>query len=1048
MTPGLGVHRLIEAQVSATPDAVAVVWDGGTLTFRELDVRANRLAHLFVAGGVRPERLVGVAMEPSADLLVAMLAVWKAGGVYVPIDQSLPGAAAEAMIADAGITYLVRNGPVTVDPAGVPVVDLARVDLADRPDTVPAVAVAPANLAYCIFTSGSTGKPKPVAVAHASFTNHAVSLRDQLKLRPADRVLQSTAIAFDAALEEILPAWLGGAAVVMPDRPRFTSLEFTELIDRLGVTMVSLPSAYWHQWVDDLTAGLVCLPDSLRIVFIGGDKILVEKLAAWYRLPGAERIDWVSDYGPTETTISVALHRPSVKVADPDLADYALVPIGRPFAGAVFYILDGDLRPVSDGLPGDIWIGGPVLSRGYHASPAVTADRFRPDPYGLPGARMYRTGDRGSRLTDGTLVFLGRSDRQVKIRGHRVEPGQVESAIHHCAGVKDAVVVAVEDPPFGSRLVAYVEAEHVSEEAIRTELAGRLPEAMVPQAIVLLNRIPRSPLNGKVARAQLPPVAATRSERADTAGMTALERVLVSLVGDVLDGGPIRRDEDFFAAGGDSLRALQLLSRVAEVTGVALTFAQLRAAPSVVGLAALVKREHGRGALDGTVLPAGARGNRRPASRSQKALWFLDQVHRSAPIYAIPVCYRVLGALDLHRVDAALTAIVARHEALRTVFEAQDGEIWQRIQSAGPVHTTVTDVASIEEAACLAAEQAARPFDLGTGAMLRSACFRVGDRKFLWLLNVHHAVFDAWSLAVFWREFGRLYGGHSLPEPAVQYGDYQAWQERWLLSAEADEQRAYWRGRLAGDLPLLEIGSRDGVEGRIRTAGFAVELPSGSLNPSAVERVARACGSTAATVLLAAFSATLHRVGGTDDLVVGVPVACRNRPGTEDLIGYLVNTVALRLRFTEGMRFSELVARVGEALSEALSHQELPFVDVVEGMSRTGLRSAPAGANPLFDAMFALQSTPLDGCAIEGLDIAEHFVHSGTAKVALTWSVRQAPTGLAGEVEYAADRFDEASASRWQEALLALLAAATADPGAMVDELPLSFTEQVTSGGL
>ncbi|MEV4148831.1 amino acid adenylation domain-containing protein [Amycolatopsis sp. NPDC049691] len=1044
MTPAPGVHRLIEAQAAATPDAVAVVWDGGTLTFRELDVRANRLAHLLAAGGVGPERLVGVAMEPSAEVLVAMLAVWKAGGVYVPIDQSLPRAAAEAMIADAGITLLVRNERSTVDPDGLPVVDLAGTDPADGPTTAPAVAVHPANLAYCIFTSGSTGKPKPVAVAHASFANHGASLRDQLKLGPEDRVLQSTAIAFDAALEEILPAWLAGAAVVMPDRSRFTSIEFTELIERLGVTMVSLPSAYWHQWVDDLTAGLVRLPASLRVVFIGGDKILVEKLAAWFRLPGAERIDWVSDYGPTETTISVALHRPGAEVADPDLDGYALVPIGRPFAGAVFHILDDDLRPVPDGLPGDIWIGGPVLSRGYHASPAVTAERFRPDPFGDPGARMYRTGDRGSRLADGTLVFLGRSDRQVKVRGHRVEPGQVESAIHHCAGVKDAVVVAVEDPPFGSRLVAYVEAgDAVSEAAIRADLAGRLPEAMVPQAIVLLDRIPRSPLNGKVARAQLPPVAATRARGTGTAGMTTLERVLVSLAGDVFDGAPTRRDEDFFAAGGDSLRALQLLSRVAEVTGVALTFAQLRAAPTVAGLAELVKREHGRAASAGAVGPSGARGDRRPASRGQRALWFLDQVHRGAPLYAIPVGYRVRGPFDLDRVDAALTAIAGRHEALRTVFETQDGELWQRVRPAGPVRTTVTDVADLAEAARLAGEDAARPFDLAAGPLLRSACFRVGADECLWLLNVHHAVFDAWSLAVFWREFALLYSGGSLPGPAVQLGDYHAWQERWLQSAEADEQRAYWKARLAGDLPPLDLGSR-AADGGVGTAGFAIALPTGAVDPAAVDRVARACGTTTVTVLLAAFFAALHRTGGADDLVVGVPVACRNRPGTEDLIGYLVNTVALRVRCTEGMRFGELVARVDEALSEALSHQELPFVDVVESVARAGQRG---GANPLFDAMFALQSTPVDGGAIDGLDIVEQFVHSGTAKVALTWSMRQDATGFAGEVEYAADRFDEASAQRWQEGLLALLGAALADPGAVVGELPLSAGEQVASGG-
>ncbi|SER01626.1 amino acid adenylation domain-containing protein [Lentzea xinjiangensis] len=1023
------VHHLVEAQAARTPQAVAVVWDGGMLTYRELDERAGKLAALLASKGAGPERLVGVSMEPSPLLLVAMLAIWKAGGVYVPIDASLPRGVAEEMLADAGAVLFVRNGQSAADPSGVPVVDLDGLDLSGRPAVGPAVTVDPANLAYCVFTSGSTGKPKRVAVAHASFANHGFALRDELGLGPEDRSLQFTAMAFDAALEEILPAWLAGGAVVMPAKRQFTSVEFTELVDRLAVTMISLPSAYWHQWVDDLTSGLVRLPESLRVVFIGGDKILVEKLAAWYRVPGAERIDWVSDYGPTETSISVALHKAGL--AGLGESGHALVPIGRPFANAVIHVLDDELRQVPADTPGDLWIGGPVLARGYHAAPALTADRFVPDPHGPPGARMYRTGDRGSRRPDGTLLFLGRSDRQVKIRGQRVEPGQVESAVHHCAGVRDACVIAVDDPPYGPRLVAYVEAEPgVSEAAVRADLAGRLPEAMVPGSIVLLDRIPRSPLNGKVARAELPPVEPAGAAGTAPAGMTALERVLAILVGDVLDGRPRGRDEDFFAAGGDSLRGLQLLSRITEVTGVALTFAQLRAASTVAGIAELVKQGHARGVSDGSVVRKHHHGDRVPASRGQQALWFLDRVHRGAPIYAVPVCYRIRGPLDLDRLDAALTAVVARHEALRTTFEFGEGKVWQRIRPTSPVRTALTVVDDHDKAFRLAEQEAARPFDLTTGPLLRSACFRVGAEESLWLLNVHHAVFDAWSLAVFWRELGALYDGRSLPEPATQYADYSAWQERWLGSAEADGQRAYWRARLAGDPAVAEPGSPG--SGRVATEGFALELARGAVDPAAVEGLAHAAGTTAFSVLLAAFVATLCRTGGADEAVVGVPVACRNRPGTEDLIGYLVNTVAVRVRCPAGTSFRELVARTDEAVAEALTHQELPFADAVEALGRRG----GPGENPLFQAMFSLQSTPVDSFGdIDGLEIAEQFVHTGTAKVALTWTVRLDAAGLAGEVEYSADRFDEASARHWQDALLAQLGAGLAEPDARIGEL-------------
>ncbi|MFC6881496.1 MULTISPECIES: non-ribosomal peptide synthetase [Actinomadura] len=1041
---GRCVHHLVEAQVSETPHAVAAVWDGGTLTYRDLDERAGHLAGLLAARGVRPERLVGVAMEPSPLLLITLLAVWKAGGVYVPIDPALPSGVAETMLADAGVALLVRNGPACVDPAGLPVVDLDLLDLSGQTVARPAVTVAPPNLAYCVFTSGSTGKPKPVAVSHAALTNHALSLRDELRLVPEDRVLQFTAIAIDAALEEVLPAWLAGAAVVMPGQRRFSSWELTDIIDRLAVTTVSLPSAYWHHWVDDLTAGLVCLPASLRIVFVGGDKILVDKLAAWSRVPGAEAIDWVSDYGPTETTISVALHRPNGirGTASSGVRDHALVPIGRPFANAEIYILDGDLRPVPDDTPGDIWVGGPPLARGYHTSPAATADRFLPDPQGPPGARMYRTGDRGSRSPDGTLVFLGRSDRQIKIRGHRVEPGQVESALHQCAGVKDAVVVTADDPPFGFRLVAYLEVEEgVVETTIRADVAGRLPEAMVPRTIVLLDQIPRSPLNGKVARSLLPPVKPASAGHTGEDTMTTLERVIATLAGDVLDGRPIRRAGDFFAAGGDSLRALQLLSRVSEVTGVALTFAQFRSSPHVAGLAALVRQEHSRGAPEGAVVPTGDRGGRRPASRGQQALWFLNLLHRGAPTYAIPLCYKIRGPLDLDRLDAALSAIVARHEALRTVLEEQDGRVWQQVRPPSPVRTAMTVVADASEASRRAMEEAARPFDLTTGPMLRSACFRVDAGEHLWLLNVHHSAFDAWSLAIFWRELAALYDGRPLPEVTIQYTDYSAWQERWLRSAEADEQRAYWRDRLAGDPPTVTPGSGRGAGGGVGTKGFALQLPPDAVNPITVERVAESHGTTTFTVLLAAFIATLRRTSRVDEAVVGVVMASRNRPGAEDLIGYLANTVALRMRFTEGMRFHELISRTGEALAEALTNQELPFSDVVDGLERSG----GTGQNPLFQVTFSLQSTPLDDHGtIEGLDITEQFVHQGTARVALSLMMRQSEAGLSGEVVFAADRFDRSSARRWQNALLTLLSAGLADPDALIDELPLPVAENAT----
>ncbi|APU13108.1 MULTISPECIES: non-ribosomal peptide synthetase [Actinoalloteichus] len=1027
------VHRLIEAQAEQTPDAVAVVWDGGTYTFRQLDQRATVLATLLVERGVRPERLVGVSMEPSPLLLVAMFAIWKAGGAYVPIDASLPRDVAEGMVSDAGVTLLIGNGPVAVDLAGVHTIDLDGLDLSSPPTALPSVELHPSNLAYCVFTSGSTGKPKLVAAAHASFVNHARALRDQLSLGPQDRSLQSTAMAFDAALEEILPAWLAGGAVVMPAQSKFTSWEFTGLIERLSVTMVSLPSAYWHLWVDDLVAGVVSLPPSLRTVFIGGDKILVDKLTAWYGVPGAERINWVSDYGPTETSISVALHHPARDgIGGSDGSDYALVSLGRAFAQAALYILDDELRLVPDGEPGDLWVGGPPVTRGYYGAPAMTADRYRPDPQGSSGARMYRTGDRAARMPDGTLSFLGRSDRQVKIRGQRVELGQVESALHQLDGVTDAVAVVVQNRTAGSSLVAYVETgPDVSEAEIKARLVERLPESALPTHIVLLDKIPRSPLNGKVSRAALPSIGEARACRLDVAAMTTLERAVAMVVADVLGVSVSDRHEDVFSIGGDSLQGMQILSRVAEVTGVALTFTQFRAAPHVAGIAASVTRLRGAGAAEYAIAPAANREEWQPASRGQQALWYLDKVHRGAPLYAIPVCYRIRGPLDIERLDAALTAIVTRHEALRTVLVQKGGTVWQHVRPAEPVRTEVVRADDFTDAAERVQTAAGGTFDLGTGPLLRSSAFQF-DGEWLWLLDVHHAVFDAWSLAVFWHELAALYEGRPLPDVAVQYADYVVWQQRWLAGPEAAAQRAYWSTQLTGAPEPAQLGTGRAAGARVGTDGFALRLPPSAIDTAAVKRVAQECRSTPYTVLLASFFLALSRAIGTDEPVVGLPVACRNRPGTENIIGYLVNTVAVRARLNRAMSFRDVVADVDAAMAEALTNQDLPFADAADGASR----SARAGAPPIFQAMFGFQSTPLDSLdGIAGLTIVEHFVHSGTAKTALTWTARNEATGLVGEIEYAADAFDTESAAQWQADLMATLDAALAEPDQSIGTL-------------
>jgi amino acid adenylation domain-containing protein len=1024
----------------STPSAPAVLADDATLTYAELDAAANRLAHLLIAHGARPERAIGVELGSSAQQLLCLLAVLKAGAVYVPVDPRAPQAVVATMFGTAGVFLTLRCG-VTDVASSVPVIDLAAADtaaaLAAQPEHPPEVAVRGDNLAYCMFTSGSTGVPKAVGVSHASLLHHAAAIADELRLRAGDRVLQFTSSSIDASLEEIVPAWLTGAAVVVAGDRVPTTAELTDTIERHGVTVVSLPSGYWHQWADDLEAGIVSAPPaSVRTVFVGGDRVRADRLRSWQQQPWAGRIRWLADYGPTEATISATVFRAGEAIAE----DEGSVPIGKPLPRVEVRLLDADLAPAAPGEAGDIYLAGAGLARGYLGAAARTAERFVPDPFGPPGTRMYRTGDRGRLLPDGDIAFLGRFDRQIKIRGHRVEPGQVENALLRCAGIRDAVVIAEADAVSGHRLTAYVETPDLDEPALRRQLGDLLPEPMIPRRIVGLRRFERSPVTGKVDLTMLAdhdPVPEGRSAArvSDAAAASPLAQVIAALMSDVL-GSPVGVHDDFFGAGGDSLRGVQLLGRLAQVTGVGLTYQQLRGGADAASLAGCVQeaRAQGTPALSG---PAPADPGEQHAehgtlaSEGQQQLWFLDRLGPDLATYSVPFGYTIRGALDLARLDGALSGIVERHQALRTALEERAGVVWQQVTAPYAVRTEVIEAADRAEALLRATADARRPFDLTAGRLLRSHCYRYGQET-LWLLTVHHSAFDAWSLGVFWRELAEGYGGQTPPPPVIQHADYAAWQHGWLNSPEADAQREFWREQLSGELPALNLGAPPDPEVD-EHAGFSMPLTVAPPLAAQVRELARSLGVTTFSVLLAAFAAALHRTQQAPEVVVGVPAANRRRPGTEDLIGYLVNTLAIRIRVETAMSFGDLVAHTDSVLQQALDHQELPFVQV-----RAALAQADDNRSEVFDTIFAYHTTPLDDLvALDGLDISETLVHTGTAKTQLVCTLREEDGAIVGDVEFAANRFDTARADGWRAMYAALLGSACADPRAAVASLAL-----------
>jgi amino acid adenylation domain-containing protein len=1031
------VHELFEAQAARNPHATATLSDDDRLTYDELNRRANRLAHHLISLGVRPETLVGLVLDRTPGTLVALLAILKAGGAYVPLDPALPLDRLNAIMVDARMPILVRPSPGTrPEPAGARVVDVVadRHLIERQPVDNPSTGVSPQNLAYCVYTSGSTGTPKGVAVPGGNLVNQVTCMTRALGIRPGDRLLQFTSIAMDAALQEIFPAWLGGGTLVLHSERVPSIPQFMRLLNEQSVSVVSVPSSYWHHWVDELVRSPAKRPQSLRMVYVGGERILADRLRQWRALAWGTEVEWLADYGPTETTLSCMTY------TGPPADEWQSVPLGRPIANMRIHILDEDLAAVPPGTTGELFIAGVGVSRGYLNRPGLTADRFLPNPFGPPGTRMYRTGDQGFELPGGRIQFVGRVDDQVKIHGHRIELGDVQSALLRCDGVRDAVVVAREQAPGDTRLVGYVIAPGLRERALREQLATLLPTGMIPATLVPVPEIPRSPVTGKVDRRQLPDPAAAKAPPPLADDTPDPELAIAVLFAEILGRPPRSHDEDFFAAGGDSLRALRLLGRLADLTGTDLTFAEFSRAPTVRALAALVatapRRQNCQG---GGLVPrspdAQAGSALRPASHAQQRLWFLHKLQFGVATYSIPLGYRVRGPLSLEKLDGALTTIVARHEALRTALVERNGAVLQEIAPPMPIRTRLLEADGLDEALVLAHAEASLPFDLTRAPLLRTCCIRTGADEYLFVLNVHHSVFDAWSLGLFWRELNAIYAELPLKPQVFQYADYVDWQNDWLRGAEAASQRAFWREQLDGELPLLGLSPGTSVGDSGSSCGDVEDALIDADTRRAVNDLAQRGGATEFAVLLTAFLAALYRYFRQEQIVVGVPVACRTPAETEGIIGYFTNTVALRMSFAPDQSFAGLLDATSKALSEVMTRQELPFDVVVDALTLP----RQADRSPVFEAMFVMQDTLADQTPrIDGLDIEEVPVHSGTAKVELTCAIRSTPAGLTSELEYTTDLFDRPRAARWLASLQHLLADAAQRPHARLDELVMT----------
>ncbi len=1045
----LCLHELVAAQARRTPGAPALVFEGRPLAYAELDAGANRLAQLLRRRGVGPEARVAISLEKGPEMALAVLGVLKAGGAYVPVDPAYPAERLAYVLADSGAALLLTQARLAdrFAASGVPVLalDALGAELDDAPDQAPGSGVAPDNLAYVIYTSGSTGQPKGVGVPHRAVVNLATDMAVRLRLRPDDRLLQFASLSFDVSVEEIFTAWTAGAAVVLSRGELFAPGELRRTVERERITSFELPSAFWAEWTRELREGGLGVPESVRFVRVGGERVAPERLREWARLG----VPLLHVYGVTEATCtSAALW---VEPGE-DAGERASLPIGSPTGNVRLYVLDGSGEPVPVGVPGELCVGGVQVARGYLDRPELTAEKFVPDALsGEGGTRLYRTGDRARWLASGEMELLGRIDAQVKLRGFRIEPGEIEAVLRGHPRVREAVVAVREDAAFGvpgeKRLVAYVvpvAAEAPLAAELKALLRERLPEYMVPAALVELDELPLS-VSGKVDRRALPAPAYGSAEDRYVAPRTATEEVLAGIWAEVLGAERIGVEESFFALGGHSLLATQVVSRARQAFGVEVPLRAFFEAPTVAGLAGRVEALRGAGAGVAPPIVRVPRAEPLPLSFAQQRLWLVDRMEPGSAAYNMPGALRLRGPLDLAALRAGLDALVARHETLRTTFaEGEDGPV-QVVHAPAPAALSVLDLQGVpdaeREAERLAAEEALRPFDLARGPLLRCTLLRLADDDHVLCLTMHHVVSDGWSMRVLVREISALYDAFSrgeeprLPELPVQYADFAVWQRERLCGETLEARVGFWKEKLAGAPALLEIPTdRPREPGQSPLAASHPFRLSPELSRE-LRALSRREGTTLFMTVLAAWQSLLARGSGQDDVVVGSPVAGRDRHEVEGLIGFFVNMLPLRADMGGDPAWSELLRRTRDTALDAYDHQELPFERLVEelGVQRSPLHS------PVFQAAFTLEP------AAGGDERREAgFVHlepfgggERVAKFDLFLAMADDGEALDGTLVYRRALFEPETIARMAGHLEAVLEAMSADPASRLSDLSL-----------
>jgi amino acid adenylation domain-containing protein len=1044
------IHQLFEAQVERTPDTVAVVFEDQQLTYRELNQRANQLAHHLQQLGVKPDVLVGICVERSLDMVVGLLGILKAGGAYVPLDPAYPKERLAFMLEDAQVLVLVTQQRLVemLPPYQAKVICLDKDwdAIAVHHQSNPSSEVTTDNLVYVIYTSGSTGTPKGAMNTHQGLCNRLLWMQDAYQLTARDRVLQKTPFSFDVSVWEFFwPLLCGARLVVAQPGGHQDSAYLVKLIASQQITTIHFVPSMLQIFLEEPGLG-VC--NCLKRVICSGEALPFSLQERFFACLDAQLHNL---YGPTEAAIDVtfwACRRQS---------DFPIVPIGRPIANTQIYLLDQHLQPVPIGVPGELHIGGDGLARGYLNRPELTDEKFVSNPYN-PRGRLYKTGDLARYLPDGTIEYLGRIDHQVKIRGFRIELGEIEACLSQHPEVREAVVVAREDVSGSKGLIAYIvpqEKPGSSVSELRSFLKEKLPDYMVPSAFVMLDSLPLTP-NGKVDRRALPAPDRTRvgSEKTFTSPRTPVEEVLAGIWAQVLDIEPVGIHDNFFELGGHSLLATQVIYRVRSTLQVELPLRCLFESPTVAGLAESIEAtmKAGQGLKAPPIVPVPRDGNL-PLSFAQERLWLMDRLEPNNSAYNVPAALRFIGSLNIAALEQSLNEIVRRHEVLRTTFTVVDGQPIQVIAPSLTLKIPVVDLQALPEAEReaevlkLAERDVQLPFDLAREPLLRVTLLKLGVSEHVVILTMHHIVSDAWSDAVFIRELTALYEAFStgksspLPELAIQYADFAHWQRQWLQGKVLETLLSYWQHQLAGaptTLDLKKIASNPPLSTPNEEGTAQYFLLSANVSEK-LRILSHQEGTTLFMTLLAAFQTLLYRYTEQNDIVIGTDIANRNRAEIEALIGFFVNLLVLRTDLSGNPSFRELLGRVREVALGAYAHQDLPFAKLVEALQP----ERRAGRTPLVQVLFVLQNTPTPALKFADLTLTPLQLHTSKAKFDLALFMQETEQGLVAYWQYNTDIFHPVAIARLAHHFETLLSSIVKNPDTRIDALEmLSETEK------